>query len=572
MISDWVDTNRVSYGAEPVHTIAIAGDYAFALSGQSDLHMWWLGGLSHRALIPGATAFAVRADGLRVVAGDRHGFVEEWDTEMAVGRKPAPPVNFSLFRGRIRHFQAHEWDAITCVAMSRDGGRVVTGSADKLRVWSVDDGRELQVLEGHAGRIRDVHMSSNGRRAVSTASDGTVRIWTLGATEIEHHVRGHVTGVDAVAIRGGRGISISRDGELRAWDVASGVTTLRTGTSTRASEYVGPHIVAAALSSDGQRAAWAGERLISFDLEQRMEHRAAIDLWRVGAHSAVSADARRAVTASGDRLRLWDLDSMSVIREIPSDGEVLSLAFTPDGRLAVVGQWSLVRLIDVDSGAEVISFTTDQYGIDSVAASANAGRVVAETLDGALLLWDLRPPRAATLFRGTGRLVHTSFGKRAAITGDGRLAATGSAIGVVRVWNEDDPEHRHNELRGHRWPTTAITLTSRGTRLAVAYADNTVSVWNTGTGEELAIARLDGLPCTMDAEGHQLLVGDLDGDVLCFEYVEPDLADIWRKAELADRPGRHLTDQETSEAQLQDSNLRCRLGQLLRSLVRTSLR
>lgn len=66
----------------------------------------------------------------------------------------------------------------------------------------------------------------------------------------------------------------------------------------------------------------------------------------------------------------------------------------------------------------------------------------------------------------------------------------------------------------------------RGTRLAVAAVDHTVSVWNTGTGEKLAVARPDEPPVTMDAEGHLLLVGDLHGDVLCFEYVEPNLADI----------------------------------------------
>jgi len=543
-----VNTNRGTFGAQPAHTLAIAGDYAFALSGEPALHMWWLGGerpLSHSAFTVDTTAFAVRTDGLRVVAGSRTGFAEEWDTEIAVGRKPAPPVDLDpdpslldqFFRGRVRLFQAHEWEAITCVAMSRDGSRAVTGSADKtLRVWNLEDGGELQVLEGHTGPIRDVRMSSNGHCVVSTASDGTVRIWTLGAKEGEHRMGGHATGVDAVAICGGRGISVSRDGELRAWEVASGVMTLSTRTSTRATEHVGPHIVGAALASDGKRAAWAGERLMTFDLDRRKEHRADIDLRRVGEHSAVSADARSAVTSSRDgTLRLWDLEAMSVIREIPSaeDGEVTALAFTPDGRLAIVvsqPSWQslLVRLIDVGSGAEVIAFTSDQSRrIDSVAASADAGRVVAATLDGALVLWELRPPRILAQFQGTGQVVSTSFGKRAAITEDGRIAATGSAVGALRVWNEDDPEHRHHVLWGGHYPTMAIALTMRGTRLAVAAADHTVSVWNTGTGEKLVVARLDGLPITMDAENNLLFIGDQDGDVLCFEYFEPNLNDIW---------------------------------------------
>jgi WD40 repeat protein len=225
---------------------------------------------------------------------------------------------------------------------------------------------------------------------------------------------------------------------------------------------------------------------------------------------------------------------MTPLHDIPpGDHEnVRALAFTPDARLAIAvsqrsPQSSFVRVLDVETASEVGAFVTNLTRIDSAAISADGRRIVAATLDGSLELWDLRPPRSLALFRGTKQIVATSFGKRAAITADGRLAATGSGVGVLRIWNEDDPEHHHHALQGHLGSTTAIALTKRGTRLAAADTNHTVSVWSTETGEKLATARLDGLPLTMDAENHQFLVGDLDGDVLCFDYVEPEHADAW---------------------------------------------
>ena len=54
------------------------------------------------------------------------------------------------------------------MAFSPDGLRALTGGADKtLRLWDVDTGKELRVLEGHAEGVWAVGFSPDGRKAVS---------------------------------------------------------------------------------------------------------------------------------------------------------------------------------------------------------------------------------------------------------------------------------------------------------------------------------------------------------------------------------------------------------------------
>ena len=57
---------------------------------------------------------------------------------------------------------AHIWG--TSVAVSGDGKRVVSGSEDKtVRVWDVETGECLKVMEGHTkARVRSVALSGDG--------------------------------------------------------------------------------------------------------------------------------------------------------------------------------------------------------------------------------------------------------------------------------------------------------------------------------------------------------------------------------------------------------------------------
>src|SRR5262249_20181860 len=58
-----------------------------------------------------------------------------------------------------------------------------------LRLLDAKNGRELAVLNGHTGNVTACAIAPDGRRAVSTSWDRTVRIWdlTTHACLVTHH-------------------------------------------------------------------------------------------------------------------------------------------------------------------------------------------------------------------------------------------------------------------------------------------------------------------------------------------------------------------------------------------------
>jgi WD40 repeat protein len=65
--------------------------------------------------------------------------------------------------------------AVSSVAFSLDGQRVVTGSEDRTaKVWDAATGRELLVLKGHTHMVTSVAFSPDGKRLITGAGD-----WTL---------------------------------------------------------------------------------------------------------------------------------------------------------------------------------------------------------------------------------------------------------------------------------------------------------------------------------------------------------------------------------------------------------
>jgi len=69
----------------------------------------------------------------------------------------------------VRTLEAHT-DWVTGVAITPNGQRGVSGSADDtLRVWNLESGRSLRMLQGHTVRVS----------AVAVTVDHTLRVWNL---------------------------------------------------------------------------------------------------------------------------------------------------------------------------------------------------------------------------------------------------------------------------------------------------------------------------------------------------------------------------------------------------------
>ena len=144
------------------------------------------------------TSVAFTSDGRWLVSGSEDKTIRVW--EVATG------VQVRLLVG---HF-----GSVTAVAVGRGEtihngiGRLPTqklclasASADKtIRLWDVVAGRVIGMLEGHAGAVTSLAFSSDGYRLVTGSEDRTARLWEVASGKELTVLRGHEGSVDAVAI------------------------------------------------------------------------------------------------------------------------------------------------------------------------------------------------------------------------------------------------------------------------------------------------------------------------------------------------------------------------------------
>ncbi|MCB2154147.1 TIR domain-containing protein, partial [bacterium] len=116
-------------------------------------------------------------------------------------------------------------EPVWSVSWSPDGRRAISGSVDNtIRLWDVDSGRCLRVMEGHTERVGSVSWSPDGRRAISGSVDNTIRLWDVDSGRCLRVMEGHTERVGSVSWSpdGRRAISGSVDNTIRLWDVDSG--------------------------------------------------------------------------------------------------------------------------------------------------------------------------------------------------------------------------------------------------------------------------------------------------------------------------------------------------------------
>src|SRR5262249_22613265 len=81
-------------------------------------------------------------------------------------------------------FQEKSQNNIDCIAVSKDGRTLATGSVDHvIRLWDVATAQVVRVIQGHTDQIRSLVFSPHGTELASAGADQTVRLWPIDNTE-----------------------------------------------------------------------------------------------------------------------------------------------------------------------------------------------------------------------------------------------------------------------------------------------------------------------------------------------------------------------------------------------------
>jgi small GTP-binding protein len=273
---------------------------------------------------------------------------------------------------------------------SPDGKRALSGGEDRtVRLWDVDAGHSLRVLEGHAARVRTVAWSSDQRWGLSGSEDRTVRLWDVETGRCLRIFKGHTQFVNSVVWSADQrhALSSSADSTVRLWDI-------ETGRCLRVLEGHTKGVLSVAWSTDQRHAlsgSWDGRvRLWNVETGRCLRvlegHTHAI--WQV----AWSLDQRRALSGSEDKtVRLWDVETGRCLRVLEGHtGGVWSVIWNTDCRLALSGSRdNTVRLWDVETGRCLCVLEGHTSPIMSLAWSADQRHAFSGDENGGIRVWDL---------------------------------------------------------------------------------------------------------------------------------------------------------------------------------------
>jgi WD40 repeat protein len=152
-------------------------------------------------------------------------------------------------------------------------------------------------------------------------------------------------------------------------------------------------------------------------------------------------------------VRVVDLASGRIVREIRSASDVFSTSFDPSGaRIAVSSQQPRAVVLDIESGDEVLSLEGHLHGLFDVAWSPDGTAIATAGLDGSARIFDARTGRQRFALLG-----HLGTIRSVDWSPDSTRLVTASEDGTAKVWLVTE--------RGG--PRELVTLSAQDTRIGV---------------------------------------------------------------------------------------------------------
>lgn len=250
---------------------------------------------------------------------------------------------------------AHYLCTVDKVAISPDGTRMFSGSSSydgRVRLWDLKTSEQIWVQRGHVSDITSAAFSPDGRLIASSSWDGSIMLWDA-ATGKRLRVLLVKDGVDSVAFSPNGSMMAAADdgGMIRFWSTQDWhvIRELNNGDMTEGIAFSPDGKLLAAAKFRGVQI-WdvgTGEKIRALEVrpgttptEFPDEWAVEAQLWKMAWNVAFSRDGKYLATGSSAAVQIWNVADRKQVAWKPSHGQVVGLAYSPDGQWIVWGNLS----------------------------------------------------------------------------------------------------------------------------------------------------------------------------------------------------------------------------------------
>ncbi|HEY7154504.1 MAG TPA: WD40 repeat domain-containing protein [Gemmataceae bacterium] len=444
----------------------------------------------------------------------------------------------------ILHLDMRNHGERTSLAFSPNGKNLAAGCDWEVILWDLPSGKERHRFK-KLDREVQVAFAEGGRTLVTGDKSGKLRFWDATSGKL---IRACDVPKDGIGDRGEiHGLAVSPDGKIVVagqvcatclWDAATGKMLLRLPGHEREGSYY-PDASFSFLPD--------GKAFFSGGFDSAVRHwdvTTGRELARYKTCAcwyqpvAVSPDGKRVAAGGQDHfIRMWDVQTGRQLagpikpprrKSKPPilhrhDGEITSLAFSPDGKkLASTGKDGQL-VVSVVATRELLFETAEHWGGEyAVAWSRDGKRIASADQDGVIRLWDAATGKQLDALKG-----HKGIVAALIFSADNKLLASGGYDGFVFLWDlQMRKERRHWSVCKGR--VTSLSFAADGKTLATGGAVRTdagganfspmthadeVRFWDAETGKALTAPALQGETVAFSADGQCLLAAGLVPDI-----------------------------------------------------------
>jgi len=409
---------------------------------------------------------------------------------------------------------------VTCVAVSSDDRSLFSGGEDgTIRAWSCRLGRQEAIWDAHAGGVACLALSPDSQFCVSGGADKKIRIWDSRKGTLVRTIEGHRALISSLcfAPNGDAFASASWDRTIRIWRLSSGeeVQVIRTDFE---------RIPNLGFSPDGHRVAAGTEKggigIWKLDDPGRL---AVFMPYRRGVSVAWAPDGGRIVHGNmAGQFGVMDLDDPSRNRGIQLTSGVTCVGLLPPGERAIAGTGDgTVAILDLSPEDPVLQLELSEHDatVSGVAAFHDGRLAASSSEDGTVRIWDTYPAEVES------ETLHAVC--KAAFSPDGLVFLSAGHGGQLKLWDAATGNPLMDYM-GHDYVVLDAAFSPDGRRAVSCGQDGTVRIWNVAAGAEFRRFRLEHRTvCSVgfSADGRLILGGEVPED---YPASKPDPSEWFR--------------------------------------------